>query len=865
MIVGREAQIRELGAFVRAGTGTLVIRGDAGSGKSALLREAVRFALLGGTRVLELADLPFPGDADDFELGAAVTARLRRADRPLLVVVDDVHRLDERAARALSFAARRVRGRAVAFLATAPAGHEAFAGPATVVRDLPPLDDQAVFALLARVAPSAPIAVRRRVAAEAQGNPLALVSFAGSLTGEQLRLERPLPPALAAPAGALDGAAARVAALSESARLLLLTAALEGTGDARVLSPGGLNPGLDLAEVERAGLAGFDPVGRRLRFAHPLVPSAVVAQASAESLRQAHRRLGRCFEAVPDVRLRHMAATLAGPDAETATRLEQAGHRALTRGDNAGAADFFLMAAERSPARSAWQRLISQARLVSADALRLVPHVELLMSTALGDGRDPDAALATALLGGYASMLAGADPGSAMTALAGAMRARGGRADTRFIADESLWALAHLTHVLGTPRQEQFAGAADRARPEISPSVDAQVRLFNDPARATPVQLRSLTAKIAELPGAGPSDAIRTGMASMFVDRLEDCRDALTRIVRDGRRHTPSFLAAHARTMLAFADFRRGDWDAAAGHADEEVMFSESGGHPLQPLGAYPVRVLVEGLRGDTEKAERTFAELAEQAASAGQTGAVERIDWARALLSLAAGDAEAAYQRLSAQHRPGEFPAGQPYALWSAFDLTEAAVRAGRPALARKHAAALRAHGIAALSSRMAFLTAAAAALASEDSEAGYEAALGLAKGGRWPLEEARLRLAFGRLSADRGSTAAARDQFVRALRLFGALGVSGWRKQTEAAIEKLAPPPEEDLVAVTLTDQERRIAELAAHGLSNREIAARLVVSPRTVGGHLYRVFPKLGVTSRVSLRAALHQYDAASGPAA
>jgi DNA-binding CsgD family transcriptional regulator len=135
------------------------------------------------------------------------------------------------------------------------------------------------------------------------------------------------------------------------------------------------------------------------------------------------------------------------------------------------------------------------------------------------------------------------------------------------------------------------------------------------------------------------------------------------------------------------------------------------------------------------------------------------------------------------------------------------------------------------------------------------FEAALSVPDAAGWPLDHARVQFAYGRWLRRTHDTARARAQLRAALETFDRIGAEGYarraREELRAAGVACGPRP---TVAGALTAQERQIADLAATGLTNKEIAARLVLSHRTVGSHLHRLYPKLGIAARAGLRAAL-----------
>jgi DNA-binding CsgD family transcriptional regulator len=235
----------------------------------------------------------------------------------------------------------------------------------------------------------------------------------------------------------------------------------------------------------------------------------------------------------------------------------------------------------------------------------------------------------------------------------------------------------------------------------------------------------------------------------------------------------------------------------------------------------------------------------------------------ARTLAALTRGDFEAAYQHAITITRPGELADHVPHALWLTLDLTEAAVRTGRLAEAAAHVAAVRQAGLAAISPRQALTVEGAAAMAAPDHEAAarFERALAVPGADRWPLDHARIQLAFGERLRRMKATAGARTHLTAALDTFQRLGAAPWaaRAGSELRATGLTIGQLAGAGPASLTPQQREIAQLAAAGLTNKQIGERLHLSPRTVAAHLHQLFPKLGVTTRAALR------DALAGPPA
>lgn len=230
----------------------------------------------------------------------------------------------------------------------------------------------------------------------------------------------------------------------------------------------------------------------------------------------------------------------------------------------------------------------------------------------------------------------------------------------------------------------------------------------------------------------------------------------------------------------------------------------------------------------------------------------------ARGEAALGAGAFEEAYAHATAIGGPGRLHTHDPQALWSALDLVDAALHTGRTDEARAHAEAMRAADMGRLSPRFALVATAALAMVAPDDTAAdlFDEALALPRIEVWPFELARVRLAYGERLRRLRRTRDARVQLEAARDGFDRLGALLWSQRASTELRATGAARRAGVAGGvgSLTPQELEVAQLAARGLSNREIATRLFVSPRTVSAHLYRVFPKLGITSRAALRDAL-----------
>ncbi|HEV8399731.1 MAG TPA: helix-turn-helix transcriptional regulator, partial [Gemmatimonadales bacterium] len=267
---------------------------------------------------------------------------------------------------------------------------------------------------------------------------------------------------------------------------------------------------------------------------------------------------------------------------------------------------------------------------------------------------------------------------------------------------------------------------------------------------------------------------------------------------------------------------------------------------------------MIAAWRGDDQRA----GELADALVQWGRPrGMQHHLWWAcqvRGMVALGSGDFEDAYEQLIRISPPGLLAPHVPYALRVLIDLVEAAMRTGREAEAAAHVAAMQEANIAAVSSRLALLAGASAAMVAPDDRARalFQETLALPGVERWQFDLARVRLAYGERLRRRRAMREARMQLNAAHGVFERLRARPWMDRASAELRATGQtkPRAGDNVLDCLTPQEFEIASLAASGLTNKQIAERLFLSHRTVGGHLHRAFPKLGVATRAALRDAL-----------
>jgi DNA-binding CsgD family transcriptional regulator len=332
------------------------------------------------------------------------------------------------------------------------------------------------------------------------------------------------------------------------------------------------------------------------------------------------------------------------------------------------------------------------------------------------------------------------------------------------------------------------------------------------------------------------------------------------RVVHDGRESGAVAPAITALTLLAADDYLTGRWREADNLLEEALGLCEVHGYRLLSWPGQNLQARLAAVRGDYEAASKITEEVSRWAEPRG----VQMIRWncchTRALAALGQGDFDYAYQQTTAVTPVGTLAPYVPQALWVGMDLVEAAVHSACRKEAETHVEVMRDQGIAALSPRLALMTAAAAAMAAHEDRAGdlFNEALALPGVDRWPFDLARVQLAHGEQLRRAGARDTARWQLAAARDTFRWLGAEPWavRAVRELRASGESQVPDNDVVPGQLSDQEREIASLAAAGMTNKQIGARLFLSHRTVAAHLYRIFPKLGISSRAALADALER---------
>jgi DNA-binding CsgD family transcriptional regulator len=894
-LIGRQRElrrIREVVGRIRDQGGVLVVRGEAGIGKSALLAEAGRIAadnkirVLATTGVQSEAQVPFAGlhrllrpvlghvdrlprrqrealasafgeiEADVPDLFLVALAALGlvsefAAEAPILLIVEDAHWLDGATAEALTFVARRLEFEPVVLLAGLTDGYPCALDAGLPELRLERLADDAAAALLAASAPDLPPATRDRVLREAVGNPLALVELPAVLRRDGdtaavtswLSLTTRLEHAFAD----------RVDGLPAATRTVLTAAALDdgdGLGeilDAAAVLDGG-RPGLDsLAPAVRARLVEVDD--DRLRFTHPLMRSAIYRRAGAGDRQRAHAAFARVV-LDEDRRVWHRAASLDGPDEQVASEMEAAALRAHRRAGTMTAVAALERAARLSdtPVRRG-DRLLRAAEyafelgrhevvtelLGQAEQLALTPHQRWRLAW-IRDSFD-DGVVTRGMGAGslvtVAERAADNDPGLALKLLHGA-------------AVRGWWTS------LRPEVSAQIVAAAER----LPAGVD-DARLLATLAFAAPTDRGAVVIERLAEAGDDAHASRLLGVAAMAVGALDIAMGLLARAVADLRAQGRLGLLARALAVQAWTAALVADVDVAVPAADEARRLARETSQPVIGATAATARALLAAIRDEQDVAD-AFAEEAERvAAPAGARCLLAGAQLARGMAALGAGRIDA-YDSLSRLFDPADLAYHPAIRCFAVGDLVEAAVRAGRTGAVARTMAQMEASARTTPSPALHQGLRHARALLASD-EALYTAAL-TSDSEIWPFHRARGQLAYGEWLRRERRAVESRAHLRAARETFDALGAAGWADRARQELRASGETSRHRVPQARdgLTPQELQIALMAADGLTNREIGQRLYLSHRTIGSHLHRLFPKLGIASRAQLRTALQSAE-------
>ena len=903
-LAGREHELdilRDLVGNAAKSGAALLVRGPAGIGKSCLLDAARATAVARQMQVLTVTGaqsethLPFAGlhqlvrpvlhriealpplqrEAVRAAFGLSPAAGLNfffialaalnllteaAADTPLLLIAEDIQWLDPPSCDVLGFVARRLESDPIIMLAAGRTDSgRPFGDTGLPELALEPLSHEASGMLLDASFPGLAHAERERILAEASGNPLALLELPVALRARPADPGTLVPGVLPLTARLERAFATRTLALPAATRTVLLIAAVDDSTDlAEILAAATAAHGTeitadDLAVALQAGL--IEVAEPSIRFRHPLVRSAVYQEATFPQRRAAHAALASLLAGQRDRRAWHLAASITGPDEAVAVELEQAAARAQERGAIAAAVAALERAAMLSadPARRGSRLLHAAERAADLGRLditaRLVREARSLgfrrlertrlawLESTVSPGKPGDQGRLRALLSLADQARQEQDPDLALNILASA-------AFTCFWADHG----EHLRQLIVTAAEQVPVPADD-------PRLLAVLALADPVGRGAAVIDRVSRLEPRLDMEAGSLHLV--GMAATITGDFENGAAFLAAAVARLRTQGRLGLLAQALVAQAWTAIQLVDWTVAIPAAEEGRRLAGETAQPLFVATGEIAQALLAALRGDEETASSLNAKVEREVAPAGGSAVLAMVQLARGLTALGGARYAEAYAHLRRMFDPADVAYHHMQRCWGISELAEAAVRSDHRDEAR---AQMRELERAALLTPSPWLHAGvqyARALLADDehAEALFQGALGPGLA-RWPFYRARMQLAYGswlrrqrRVADSRLPLRAARDGF-------DALGLIPWerraRQELRAAGE--ASPQHVPGARDRLSPQETQIAEMVASGLSNREIGQQLYLSHRTVGFHLYRIFPKLGITSRSQMPEAL-----------
>ncbi len=816
---------------------------------------------------------------DRFLVGTAVLALLSEASRDsaVLLVVDDAHWVDRSSMDVLGYLARHVSTERVGLLLAARTGELPRSSyQAMPVLALGPLGGADAGRLLDQLPQPPRGTMHDQVLTHAAGNPMALIELNRAISADPAAARRwtavPLP--LSDRLSAIM--AERLAELPAATQEALLHAAVADNPDTSLPA----EPEGDVfAPAVEAGLVRIGPSG--LQFTHPLVRSAVYHDATFARRAAAHRRLAEALRDQPDRHAWQLAAATVGTDDQLAQLLEATAADAQRRDGTAAAVAALERAAELSENAEDQARRFTRAALLAV----LVGQLDLvteLATRALGRTSDPVLSITAREAIGFALSLSNRLSEAVAVLLSAASEA----AERRLVytAWDCLRNATQAAYFAGTPQANSAVqGALDQVSlldtsglPRRQRSDVECFRLWalctTDPFSERE-RLTALLAKtVRELAPPGSDDLEnRSGVDAASAEQvvaasawvLDDIEQAIrllrpivARLKRPGVRGTsPSVLA-----LLGLCLFDSGQWDEALEVAAETEDLAIAYGIDIATASSYITSAQVHALRGDVQLA-RSQATRVSALFSLERSRIVDaRVRRVLALAELTEGSYDRAIRQLD-----GLFTSdGEPLHRYESYpglgDLAEAYVRADRRTEGRERVTRIlsRFKGTPSPRLEQIFLRASAVTADAATAENHFRSALRDSRGDQWPFERARLQLDFGEWLRRQRRINEAKGFLMTGLDTATHLGAtpSMLRAASELRACGVVGSPAAGGALSELTPQEEEVVRLAACGLTNQEIAGRLHLSPGTVKTHLYRSYPKLGVTARHELPGVLER---------
>jgi DNA-binding CsgD family transcriptional regulator len=772
------------------------------------------------------------------------------AERPLVVGVDDVQWLDSSSRTVLEFVARRLRAHPVVLLFAERMERD---DPSTLELGVPSerirLGPMSAGSLHRLIHGRLDVALSRRVLLRLHetsgGNPFFALELARALiaSGHEAAPDEPLP----VPGNLRELVGRRLAALSGSTRRALLAAAASARPTRVLLPREALDEALDADVLVLRG--------DEVRFTHPLLASVLYAVAGRSERRAVHRCLARLV-ADPEEAARHLALATSRPDESVAERIEDAAGRARARGAPWAAAELMEQAVALTPPSAdadRVRRVLAAARFhVDAGSGRAESLIETVLPITQGDSR----AHALTLLGLH-------------------RRERGAFGFEYAVLREA------LEHIENDPLLEAQI-RVDLINPLFNTAVQSMADADAHAQRAVeiaeqagdPGLLASALASRAHL------DFVR--LRKIRMDELERAAEleqslpqaeVLARLtlarVRiwtgqlDAARSTVQPLYDEARTAGLRSEFwalsflldletRAGNLARARDLAEEFESIARPTARKLAETTAVLSRGLVLAWTGDVEGARRDADEAIALADAGGWPPRVAESRWVRGFLELSLGDPAAAHEYFApAVDRVRIGGVGGPSRHVPLFrDAVDALAELGRPEEASELVEWLEKDSENPWACAAAAYGRGVAALASGDDEQALTAlddAVAMFARLPLPLDQGRALLVLGSAQRRASRRRDARASLERAAAIFDDRGAPLWAEKARRELARIGGRPRAE---ADLTSSERRVAELVAAGRSNKQVAAELFISPKTVEGHVSHIYAKLGVHSRTEL---------------
>ena len=909
-LVGREPELAALSRFVHdlsEKPQDLLLEGEAGIGKTVLWRTGVEAAQEAGHRVLvsrpgenemglsysgigdligdvfdeALAEAPslqrealeiallhreagsLRPDQRAISLGVLEALRTLSTSGPVVIAIDDLQWMDGSSARALSFAIRRLDGHPVAVLAAKRLEHgspealdldRAIGDRGAVRTHIGPLAVDEVARIL-RDRMSRPVTppLVARVHEAAHGNPFFSLEIVHALRDAEPAAGLPLP----VPGDALDILRARIDGLSASARDVVLVMAAMARPTLATLRAASREPSTvdeGLVESEEAGLVVAQ--GERLDFAHPLMRSTAYWSASTARRQAVHARIAEVV-LDPEERARHMALMGGGPDPERAAFVQEAAGHARRRGAPLAAADLWELSADLTPpddeallcsrtrsaalerfdagdvqrGRTMLEELIEASTSRQQQALTRVE----LATRSYNDADRVDELVRTALpdVGDHPILLPVAHANLAWVAIC--------RLEPSRAAD----------HARAAIELAQRGSDPTPLRVALTVLAQAEALLGMDP---WPTIDRAVAIAADLAPGETTQPERIRGHHMLWEGRIAEAQ----RSIKEADLHLVEagleLMRHDTLTVLSEVECAAGDWASAARHADEGYdIVAYAGLDEIRDQMLY-ARAHVAALEGRVEEARSDATEGASLAAAQGNLWTEVENRSVLGFIALSVGDLEGVVRALDSADRllvtngivePGAFP--------FIPDLAEALISLGRLDRAKQIVDRLHEHGTT-LDRPLALATAARcraliAAALGDPPGALLELERAFAEHERVaiPFESARTLLIHGETLRRMKRKREARDSLERSRSQFEVLGASLWEVRADQALARIGG---RSASPTALSETERRVADVVAQGLTNKEAAERLFMSVKTVESNLRRIYRKLGIRSRAEL---------------